>query len=111
MVARRGLPQAPPHNPSSTHLWLLSVCGEGTNVGAALPGVVFILEQCCRTGFPREDGEGILMQFKQLSHTPPPPALYSLSGSPLPLSAQHPAPIKKLDFVFKFCSVQSDRGY
>lgn len=111
MVPRRGFyrPLRIVPAPLTSGSW--SVFGEGTNVGAALPWVVFILEQCCRTGFPGEDGEGLLMQFKQLPHTPPPPALFSLSGSPLPLSAQHPAPIKKLDFVFKFCPVQSERGY
>lgn len=72
MVPRRGLPQAPPHNPNSTHFWFLVSLWEGTKAGAALPWLVFILEQCCRTVFPGEDGEGLLMQFKQLSPTPPP---------------------------------------
>ena len=41
------------------------------------------------------------MQFKQLSPTPPPPTLFSLSGSPLLLSAQHPAPDIETGLHFK----------
>lgn len=71
-MPKKGVSQALSPNPDFLTADSLPVYGEGTVVDVALPRVIFILRECCRTGFLGGRRGGVVsMMFKQLSPSKP----------------------------------------